>query len=67
MAPRRIDSSMNPDDRTIRRILAAHAATVGSIYPNSSREFKAWLRDPSTAVSAVWILPKVAIRNRPCR
>ena len=50
-----------PEDRTIRRIVAAHQATIDSIYPMRSREFRAWLRQPSKAVSAIWFLSKAVI------
>jgi transcriptional regulator with XRE-family HTH domain len=53
-----------PDDRTVRRILTTHAATIGSIYPMQSRDFRTWLRNPTCAVSAIWFVSKVANGDR---
>jgi len=49
-----------PEDRTIRRVIAAHAATMRSIYPADSRQFRAWLHHPANPISAIWFLSEVA-------
>jgi hypothetical protein len=49
-----------PADRTVRRIIERHAATMTAIYPLRSREFRAWLRQPSGPISAIWFVSEVA-------
>jgi len=53
-----------PEDRTIRRLIAAHSATMRAIYPADSRQFRAWLRDPVQPISAIWFLSEVARGDR---
>lgn len=53
-----------PDDRTIRRVVDEHAATMAAVYPARSREFRAWLRQPSGRISAIWFLSEVPNRDR---
>ena len=53
-----------PDQMTIRRVLAAHATTMGSLYPGRSRDVRAWLRLPTGPLSAIWLLSEVANRDR---
>jgi hypothetical protein len=45
-----------PGSSTIRRTLASHAATMASKYPARGREVRAWLRDPSRDLSAIYFL-----------
>ena len=52
-----------PDDRTVRRIVDRHALTMTSVYPARSREARAWLRRPDTALSAIWFLSDVHADN----
>jgi hypothetical protein len=53
-----------PDDRTIRRIIDSHSATMSAVYPARSREFRAWLRSPTEPISAIWFLSEVAPGDR---
>jgi transcriptional regulator with XRE-family HTH domain len=45
-----------PGSSTIRRTIANHAATMGSKYPARSLEVRAWLREPSIDLSAIYFL-----------
>ena len=53
-----------PNDRTVRRIIDAHAATMRAVYPASSREFRAWLHSPTAPISAIWFVSEVADGDR---
>jgi transcriptional regulator with XRE-family HTH domain len=44
-------------DRTARRRLAQHAATVRVALPAGTREVRSWLADPASALAGVLILP----------
>jgi transcriptional regulator with XRE-family HTH domain len=52
-----------PEDRTIRRIVEAHAATMAAVYPARSREVRAWLRRPDGPLRGLWFLSEVASRD----
>ncbi len=45
-----------PGSSTIRRTIASHAATMASKYPARGREVRAWLRDPSIDLSAIYFM-----------
>lgn len=45
-----------PDDRTIRRIIAAHRRTFAATYWANALEFRGWLANPTGHVSAIWFL-----------
>ncbi len=45
-----------PDDSTVRRTIARHAATMDTLYPARSREVRAWLREPDRPIRGVWFL-----------
>jgi hypothetical protein len=45
-----------PDDTTVRRIVAAHHATLAATYPARGREFRVWLHAPSGRIRAIWFL-----------
>lgn len=45
-----------PEDRSIRRIVAAHARTMGVAYPARGHEVRAWLRDPDRPIRGIWFL-----------
>jgi hypothetical protein len=45
-----------PDTTTVRRVIDSHAATMDSLYPARTREARAWLRRPTSALSAIWFL-----------
>jgi hypothetical protein len=45
-----------PEDRSIRRIVERHAATMATVYPARSREVRAWLRRPDRALRGIWFL-----------
>jgi transcriptional regulator with XRE-family HTH domain len=48
------------DTTTSRRRLGEHAATVRAALPATTREVRAWLRDPvAPAVAGVWFVPDV--------
>lgn len=45
------------DARTNHRVVAAHAATFASSFPDRGRAARAWIRDPDRDLSAIWFLP----------
>lgn len=45
-----------PDEKTVRRLIARHAATMDGLYPARSREVRAWLRQPDRALRGIWFL-----------
>ena len=45
-----------PNTSSVRRIIAAHAATMDVVYPARSREVRAWLRRPESALSGIWFV-----------
>ena len=45
-----------PEDSTIRRMVAAHRATMDALYPARGREIRAWLRRPAGNISGIWFL-----------
>jgi transcriptional regulator with XRE-family HTH domain len=46
-----------PDDRTARRRLAQHAATVDRVMPKRTRSIRRWVRRPDGAMGGVLFLP----------
>jgi transcriptional regulator with XRE-family HTH domain len=46
-----------PDDRTSRRRVAQHAATLEAALPARTREVKRWVRHPSGAIAGIAFLP----------
>jgi hypothetical protein len=46
-----------PDDRTARRRLERHAATVDAVLPARTREVNRWIRKPSGPLAGVLFLP----------
>ena len=46
-----------PDDRTARRRLAKHAATIDQVLPARTRAMRRWLRRPTTSTGGVLFLP----------
>jgi transcriptional regulator with XRE-family HTH domain len=45
-----------PGSSTNRRVVAEHAATMDATYPARSREVRAWLRRPDSALSGIWFV-----------
>jgi transcriptional regulator with XRE-family HTH domain len=45
-----------PEDRSIRRIVERHAATMATVYPARSREVRGWLRQPDRPLRGIWFL-----------
>src|SRR5688572_15626282 len=45
-----------PEDLTLRRLLHKHAQTMRTIYPATSREVRAWLRNPASRLRGIWFL-----------
>jgi transcriptional regulator with XRE-family HTH domain len=45
-----------PEDSTVRRVVAAHAATLESAYPARGRDVRRWLRAPGRAIRGIWFL-----------
>lgn len=45
-----------PDEKTIRRVVAAHSLTMDAVYPARSREVRAWLREPDRSLRGIWFL-----------
>lgn len=58
-----------PEDSTVRRVIEKHHETMAAVYPARSREFRAWLKQPSGRIAAIWFLSEVAVgdRIRPAR
>jgi hypothetical protein len=52
-----------PEDSTLRRLVARHAATFDSVYPARGREVRAWIRSPSGPLRALWFLSDVPTRQ----
>lgn len=49
-----------PDESSVRRLVARHAATMEAAYPARSREVRAWLRAPQRSLRGLWFLSEVA-------
>lgn len=45
-----------PDDRSIRRVVERHSATMTTVYPARGREVRAWLRHPHRPIRGLWFL-----------
>ena len=45
-----------PSERTVRRVVARHAATMDALYPARSREVRAWLRMPDVPIRGIWFV-----------
>ncbi|HEY7023459.1 MAG TPA: hypothetical protein VH371_00715 [Candidatus Limnocylindrales bacterium] len=45
-----------PRTTAARNVIAAHSATMASIYPARGREVRTWLREPSGSVRAIWLV-----------
>jgi len=52
-----------PRDSSIRRAVENHAATMRSAYPARGREVRAWLREPSKPLRAIWFVSEVPDTN----
>jgi hypothetical protein len=46
-----------PDDRTARRRLVEHAATLELAFPLRTRAVRRWLRAPGPAIAGILVLP----------
>ena len=53
-----------PEDRSIRRILERHAATMATVYPARGGEVRAWLRCPDRPLRGVWFLSDLPNTHR---
>ncbi len=53
-----------PEDSTVRRLIEKHHETMAAVYPARSREFRAWLKQPSERIAAIWFLSEVAGGDR---
>ncbi len=45
-----------PDEMRLRRAVERHAGSFGRMLPDTSRDARRWLRDPTGPLSAVWFL-----------
>jgi hypothetical protein len=45
-----------PEERTVRRVVDRHVATMATVYPARSREIRAWLHQPSRSLRGIWFL-----------
>lgn len=45
-----------PRDTSVRRAINSHGVTMRSLYPGGSREVRAWLRQPTTQLRAMWFV-----------
>jgi hypothetical protein len=52
-----------PEDRTLRRIIDRHGATMASLYPLRGQAVRAWLRNPNGAIGGIWFLSEVRDTN----
>jgi transcriptional regulator with XRE-family HTH domain len=52
-----------PDNRTNRRALAAHEATLRAKFPADGRQVRRWLREPNGTLDALSFLPSVTSVN----
>ncbi len=48
----------------MRRVIEKHHETMAAVYPARSREFRAWLKQPSGRIAAIWFLSEVAVSDR---
>jgi len=56
-----------PEDSTARRRVAEHGTTFGSRFRAGGREIRTWLREPTSAITAVWFLsatPMVGLKRK---
>jgi transcriptional regulator with XRE-family HTH domain len=53
-----------PDDRTARRRIETHRATVDAVLPARTRDVRRWARSPSGAIAGILFLPRAAARGR---
>jgi hypothetical protein len=52
-----------PEDWTLRRLVARHAATFDSVYPARGREIRTWIRRPSGPLRGLWFVSEVPRRG----
>ena len=52
-----------PSDDSIRRVVARHDRTMGSIYPARSHDVRRWLRHPDGPIRAIWFVSEVPQRD----
>ncbi len=52
-----------PSDDSIRRVIARHERTMGSIYPARSHDVRRWLRQPDGPIRAIWFVAEVSERD----
>ena len=45
-----------PEEDRLRRVVLRHETTFRSAYPGTSREARAWLREPDGPLAAIWFL-----------
>lgn len=45
-----------PGTHAVRRVIEAHAGTMGSIYPARSRAVRTWLRRPTGPMAGIWFV-----------
>jgi hypothetical protein len=48
-----------PEDRTVRRQVERHRATLRAALPTGSRDLRRWLRHPAGPVAGIWFLSNV--------
>jgi hypothetical protein len=56
-----------PRDATILRTIERHSSTMLALYPGRGREVRAWLRDPSQPLSAIWFVSLGSTTTAVCR
>jgi hypothetical protein len=52
-----------PADKTLRRIVDRHTATMSATYPARSREIRTWLTRPTGAIAGIWFVSEVRDTN----
>lgn len=45
-----------PRDTSARRVVEAHQATLSAVYPARGLELRAWLREPTSPLRAIWFV-----------
>ncbi|MEP7159414.1 MAG: helix-turn-helix transcriptional regulator [Chloroflexota bacterium] len=45
-----------PEHRTARRAVERHAEVLRAALPSTSREIRAWLRNPESAIAGIWFI-----------
>lgn len=53
-----------PEELALRRLVDRHAQTMRAIYPATSRDVRAWLRNPTARLRGIWFLSETRNTRR---